>query len=714
MASAIDSILRIALSGRSTSQSALSTTSNNIANVNTPGFVRREVVQETRLAGIDEGGVRIAEIRRVTDEFLIKQFLSATASARNFRAQTALHDQLQTILGRPDENTAFSGRINDIFAGFADLPTEPDSTVRRIAALNGIQAFGDEVSRTARFLQDLRGEADRQIREAVTTINDAIVRIHELNPLIGREILAGRDANTLEEQRARAIQKIAEQVDVQTFSLGNGFIGVSTVSGVTLVNHLARELVYEPPGIVSSTTRFAEITVNKVDPITGAAEAVGTPLDRGVRSGKLRGLLDMRNVVLVNFAEQIGQLSARVIDRLNAAHNDNSAVPPASSLVGRNTGLLATDAHGFTGTVTLATVGATNNIVNRVAIDFTAGTIATNGGGAVAFSDATLGDVINDINGGLGAGAMTLVGGVLTFQAPVGAAGVATLQDTTTPSSRGGRGFAHFFGLNDLVEARVNSHFDTGLAATDSHGFANGEAFRLQLRGPNSEIAADVTITFPVAGGTIQDIVNQLNTDFTGVGQFALDANGALAFTPAATHVDFKLAVVSDTTDRGGTGVSATTLFGIGQNFITDAAQAVKVKDAFRANVNLLALAKLDLTGQPALTVGDGRGALALQAITDEVVTFSAVGNLSAVTTSLSDYAASVISDIAVRAEQAQAFESDTVALETELEIRISQVSGVNLDEELGNMILFQNAFNASARMIATAREMFEVLLELA
>ncbi len=313
-----------------------------------------------------------------------------------------------------------------------------------------------------------------------------------------------------------------------------------------------------------------------------------------------------------------------------------------------------------------------------------------------------------------GAGSMLLVGGVLTFQAPAGSTGVATLQDATTPSSRSGRGFAHFFGLNDLVEATVNSHSDTGLSATEAHGFTAGEAFRLQLLGPNSEIAVDSTITFPLAGATFQDILNQLNTDFTGVGQFALYTDGALVFTPATTHLDFNLAVVSDTTDRGGTGVSATTLFGIGRNFIADAASDVKVKDAFFTNTNLFSLAKLDVTtGQPALTVGDGRGALALQAIADEAVSFKAGGNLSAFTGSLTDYGTNVISDIAVRAEQVSSLESDTEALEVALEVRISQISGVNLDEELGNMVLFQNAFNAAARMITTAREMFEVLLQI-
>ncbi len=244
-------------------------------------------------------------------------------------------------------------------------------------------------------------------------------------------------------------------MDLELIELSNNFLNVSTSGGIVLVDSAARKLAYTASGVVSSATRFDPITVNRVDPSTGAAAAFGQELDRALRSGKLRGLLDGRNVELVNLANELGNLSRGVIDRLNAAHNQNTAVPPPASLTGRQTGLVTTDADGFTGTVTLATVSATNTIVNRIEINFTANTQSVNGGAATALSGSTVGTLITDVNAALGAGTLALASGVLTYAAPAGSSGVSLLQDATTASARGGRGLSHFFGLNDLMQTAV-------------------------------------------------------------------------------------------------------------------------------------------------------------------------------------------------------------------------------------------------------------------
>ena len=175
--------------------------------------------------------------------------------------------------------------------------------------------------------------------------------------------------------------------------------------------------------------------------------------------------------------------------------------------------------------------------------------------------------------------------------------------------------------------------------------------------------------------------------------------------------------VPNDTTNRGSTGLSLSSLFGLGPSFQPEAASGVKVVDRIANDNKLLALARLDTTATgttPALTVGDARGALALQAVREERIAFGKTGNIGSQTTTLGDYGAAVLSDFATRAQQAESFLLDRDALRVVLQARTSDVSGVNLDEELGNMILFQNAYNASARMIATARQLFDVLLEVA
>ena len=715
----IDAILRTAVSGLNASQSAIKTTSDNIANVNTEGYSRRIVEQETQLAGSDPAGVKIARIRRVTDAFLESELRVSTADTRRYEALAALHDRLQVLLGSVDENSNFARRLDTVFGGISQLIAEPDSATRRLDAINDLTAFANEINRTSKLIQDLRAEADRQINETVTAINDAIDRIASLNPKIALEKNTGGDASALEEQRAQAIADLSEFMDLQLIELSNNFLEVSTSTGITLVDTAARKLVYTPSGVVSSATRFDAITVNRVD-AAGTVATTGQELDRQLKSGKLRGLLDARNTELVNLSNELSTLSANVIDRLNAAHNQNTAVPPPASLTGRQTGIVSTDADGFTGKVTFATVSSTNTIVNRIEIDFTANTQSVNGGGTTALSGSTIGTVITDVNTALGANTLALTAGVLKFTAPAGSTGVSLLQDSTTASDRGGRGFSHFFGLNDLMDAAVETTFDTGFTGTDAHQFANGGAINLQLRGPNSEIARDVTFTFPASSTTFADIVIDLNsaTNFSGFGTFTLnDTTGALTFAPAAGFADYTLFVPSDTTNRGSTGLSLSGLFGLGPNFQADAASGVKVVDRITADNKLLALARLDTaaTGTiPALTLGDARGALTLQAIVDERVTFGAVGNLASLTTTLGDYGATVLSDFATRAQQAESLGRDREALRLVLEARVSNVSGVNLDEELGNMILFQNAYNASARLIATSRELFDVLLEVA
>lgn len=82
-------------------------------------------------------------------------------------------------------------------------------------------------------------------------------------------------------------------------------------------------------------------------------------------------------------------------------------------------------------------------------------------------------------------------------------------------------------------------------------------------------------------------------------------------------------------------------------------------------------------------------------------------------TTTFTEFGNAVLSGLATRAEIAVATAEDREALRVSLEEKLGEVAGVNLDEELANMIIFQNAYNAAARLITTSKEMFDVLLQL-
>lgn len=700
----ISSIFNSALSALNANQKALQITSTNIANVNTPEYARQRVQQETLSIAGFAAGVKISDVQRITDRFLQTASYSATAEASKFGAQAQFHDRLQALLGRPDDNSSIPGRLDAMFAGVADLVIDPASSGRRQNFLSLIDDFSNEVSRLSSELQNLRSEASVQISQDIAQINAAIERIHALNPQIIREEILGGNVSGLEEQRDQALKEISSMIDIRVSYNPDGSVHISTQSGRSLLDSSAYQLQYAPPSAVTADTQFPQITVHQINQTTGTINPAGKALDPQLGSGTLRGLLDMRDTVLVDMAYELGQLSQNAIDQVNAVHNANTAVPAPNSLTGRNSGLLLTDLQGFTGQSTFAVVDAAGVEVNSVTVDFTAL------GGA-----ATINDVVNAVNAGLGAdGTMTFVNGVMTLTATNPANGVLIAQDATLPSDRAGRGFSHFFGMNDLMQARVPSFFETGFATTDAHGFTAGQTVDLEFVGPNGEVVSNYTLT--IAGPTFNDILVDLN----GAGAlgnfltFSMDADGALITTPQPGFEDYTLQVNGDTTDRGGTAVSFTGLFGVGPRYDMDTAREVSVVSRVAANRNLLSLAQYDTSaaaGTPVITIGDSRGALAFQTLESQVVSFDAAGRLGALGLSLSQYSATVLSNTGLVAAQAQDGALDNFALAREIENRLTEVSGVNLDEELANMVIFQNAYNAAARLISAAQEMMDALL---
>ena len=696
-------IINAAVSGLAVAQAGMRNTSNNIANVNTPNYARKTVIQEPQVLNGTGVGVSVGEVRRVTDQFLVRQLQASTSEVGRLDTLTAFQAQIQNMFGKPEDNSSITGKLADVINGLTQLTTDATSSARRQGAISDLKILGDELNREAQELQDLRLEADQRIGDQLLVANTAIRKIHDLNVEISRARIDGGESGALEDKRATALAELAKVLDFNTYDAANSAITVTLSNGQPLVDNFAYRLDYSPAGQVGPGSGFNSINLSRVNLQTGLAVGGSVAVDEALRSGTLRGLLDMRDTIIPNLASQLGEFAGQVVDQLNAVHNENSPVPPPESMSGRNTGLLGTDQHGFTGQATFVALDSGEAVAAAVTIDF-------DGGGFT-----TIDDVVTAINAGLaGSATASFANGVFSLSAGT-AAGV-VVQQGTPPADRGGQGFSKFFGLNDLLTGSVPASYATGLEATDASGFsaAPATALTLAMRGPDAG-ERSVTIDFStLSGPTIGDIVNDLNTGFAGVATFALDADGALNMTPAAGFSDWRLTTVSDTTDRGGTGIGFSTLFGLGETFTAGRAFGVAVRADIVSDPSLLALAKVDSTATGvALSTGDARGASELAAVGQGRFVFGAAGGIGAQTSTLSDYAEQIVGRAATTAAAARSAADDRAALHTEIGQRLSSIEGVNIDEELSNMISLQSAYNASARMISTAKEMFDTLLKL-
>ncbi|MBX9707952.1 MAG: flagellar hook-associated protein FlgK [Caulobacteraceae bacterium] len=703
----LNTILNIANSGLQTAQTQLRVVSDNVSNVNTPGYVRKIADQQSLSTQGVGTGVEIARIRLATDRFLQAASLSAGAEASRQGARYELYDRIQSLFGDPGGDTGFFSKIDDIFSAFAVAGEDPTSAPRRQDALFKAQSVLDEAARISGQIQAVREDADGRIQSAVEKANSLLQQIEALNLDIARAVVLNGDASGAQTQQARLVSELSSILDVQVSQRSVGGVSIRTGAGILLAGNGAATLEYHRAGTVNAETAFNEIWVTE----PGATKRA---LSEGLKSGEIKGLLELRDVDAPQTAERLAELVSRMVDELNRAHNANSAVPAPTTLTGRNVGqALTTALTGFTGGATIAVVNPTTGaITTRADIVFSGGTLTINGAASAPAS------FLADLNAALGGAATaSFTGGRLTIAA-AGGNGVAVADDPANRSNKAGRGFSHYFGLNDLISTDRPALYDTGLTATSPHGFTAGETVTFRFTAADGSRLRDIEVAIP-AGATVGDLVTALNSTATGIGRYgtyALDATtGELKFT-ASGDPPPRLSVLADKTTQVPSGVSATELFGLGGGVRASRADGFKVRTDIQQSPSRLALAQLNLSaaaGTSALSSGDGRGALGLSDAGQTTARFSAAGDSPGGSLSVSRYASELSGEVGGKAQAAKTRRDSAVALATEAEARQSNREGVNLDEELVLMTTYQQAFNASARLIQAASEMYDTLLRM-
>jgi len=699
----LNSIISTSLSGLFANQTALRTTANNVANVNTENYSRVRVNLEAQVTQGVTAGVNVASVERVVDQFLETALRTATSNTFEFSAQREFHDRLQGILGDPGADSSLSSRLDQVFQSVADLSLNPADILRRQQTLSEMQRFFDQASLFSDQIQGLRGESSQQLVESVADINEQLQRIHDLNPLLARQAATGAESGGLQGQLNQALSDLSELIDIKVDRQASGAVFVSTSNGYPLVDTTLSQLDYDSPGIVLSNTVFPNITISRVN--ADSLQPTSSPVDLtpNIKSGKLAGLLDMRDNQLPNLSLALGELSARLADEFNAVQNSFSASPAPNSLEGKQTLVDGAHVPNFTGIVTFAVLDSSSQLVASSTVDFDSA------------PPADYNALVAQVNADLGAnGTMALTNGVLTLSAASTANGVIIADDVAAPSQLAGHGFSHFFGMNDLIRADQPGIYETGIAGTEDHNITAGETINFRVIDANSKELATVTLT--VGGTNFDDIVTELN-NVTGLGAhftFSLNSSGALSWTENAGSEGAKFQVISDNTQIASTGLSFTSAFGVGDSFQVDASRNLQVRSSVMDDPNLLALSVFDPSGaigDVVLTNGDQRGALALQDLQTSLVSFADAGELKSTNVTLTQYVARFLGNAGLQAVRATNFEEDNLALQQEIGARNSDVSGVNLDEELANLIVYQNAYNAAARILSSVQELYDALL---
>ena len=325
--------------------------SNNIANVNTPGYSREIANVVTN----SYGGSDVASITREANAALLEQVSSSTSQAA---AQQAISDGLTTLAQTVDDSSSTSStsgadqngaspsamlsNLQSALTTYADSPTSSSAADAVVSAASDLASSLNSASAT---VQQVRETADQNMASSVDTINSLLTQFTVANNAVVTGLQTGANVSSAEDTRDSIVTQLAQQLGVSTTVAANGSESIYTDSGVTLFQDTPRTVSFTATPTLVDGANGNAVTVDGV-PITGA----NSPMP--IQSGALAGYAAMRDTLAPEYQAQLDQIAGGLINAF--AESDQSAIPTLPSLPGLFTTSGATSLPSMTATTGLA------------------------------------------------------------------------------------------------------------------------------------------------------------------------------------------------------------------------------------------------------------------------------------------------------------------------------------------------------------------------
>lgn len=315
------SIFDVGSSALTSLQRAISTTGNNIANVNTEGYSRQEVELAARnpeyIGGLALGtGVEVSSIRRAYDQFLTQDVRARTSSSAYFELYGTTASQIDNLMADPA--TSISSAMDNFFAAMEAVANNPTSQPERQVMLSEAETLANRFNYVDDRLSELAENMNEQMSVYVVDINQYAEDIAQLNQQIARlERSPGGSPNDLLDQRDRAIESLSKLVRIDAVQQDDGSINVSLTTGHRLVSQQGAETLQ----ISSAPQADGPVRVYISGPGGSTTEITNTSV-----GGELGAALDVSTNMIDRARRDIGLLAVGLTDTFNTQHKAGIAL----------------------------------------------------------------------------------------------------------------------------------------------------------------------------------------------------------------------------------------------------------------------------------------------------------------------------------------------------------------------------------------------------
>ncbi|HHX8463648.1 TPA: flagellar hook-associated protein FlgK [Vibrio diabolicus] len=379
-------LVNIALSGLGANRVALDVTAQNVANVNTVGYSR----QQALMASVDDGkanrlspglGVEVTSIRRVTDQFLIKQTWSTNSMAAYASGYTSNMSQLENTLGA--DGFSISAGLDSLNAALNDATVKPESIPYRQQIINESEALARRFNTLTESLHNQHKDMSDQRNAALNHANSLMENIAKVNKQLVEMQGTGGNPSQLMDERDRLIGELSQTIEIKTTQQHDGSVQVTLTSGQPLVmgtDHGKLEAIPDP-----SDPYLADLHVT----FSNQSFAIGDSL-----GGKLGAINDYQTEVLKPNQLALNDMAKALADEYNAVLatgkdlNGNSGKPlfsydPANPAASLDITKLTPDELAFSSDGTPGNADALQSL-----IELSNKPVAVSGYGSVSLNDA--------------------------------------------------------------------------------------------------------------------------------------------------------------------------------------------------------------------------------------------------------------------------------------------------------------------------------------
>ncbi|KAA0889766.1 flagellar hook-associated protein FlgK [Oryzomonas rubra] len=332
----LNSIMQIGKSGLSGYQIATEVTSENIANVNTPGYSRQRVILETAPQTTANGfsigtGVSVNGVERYYDGLIQQQMVTAQTTLGYDTAKSTVLQQIEPTFNEV-ANNGLGASISNFFGAWQDLTLNPSGTSERQTVLTQAQIMVDNFHATSKTLSDTIATQNTSLVATTDSINATLKNIAQLNGQIRTTQLVTGNANELKDQRDQLVQNLSKQVGITYTENSDGTTDIKFADGGgALVTGSQAGAFSLTPNATTPTLYDVNLT-----PAGGAAAAVVTPT-----TGTLGATLALRDTIIPGYQSQVDALAKSIADTVNSLHTagfsptggtgQNFFTPPAAA-----------------------------------------------------------------------------------------------------------------------------------------------------------------------------------------------------------------------------------------------------------------------------------------------------------------------------------------------------------------------------------------------